>query len=536
MDKLYNLHGNIFLNLTPIGKTLNEIIVPSEITILNSSAFKNCSNLTKIVLPENLEKIGDYVFKNCSGLTSLIIPKSVKSIGKLAFDGCDNLNEIFYEGTLSDWLKLNLKKPTNSNKFVKHIYIKYENGEFLEPIDITIPDDISELKPWAFYGFNSLVKVTISKSVNFSYFSVFANCKNLKNVIFEEGSELVSTGESMFENCQSLRSVTFEKNAKIQQISAYTFKNCKKLISVTFSEGSQVKIIGYSAFNGCENLEVDFLSHIEEIHCWAFDYCLGIKNLFIPATLSNLSAGAFCNCYNLEKVTFDENCPITKIGDLAFKNCTKLKTITFPKNLVEIYRSAFEYCSSLEDINLPKTLEIIDKCAFAGCTSLEKVEIPKNVLIIYSGAFSGCHGIKNVSFEADSKLTVIEDYVFSGTKISSIVIPKNVIILGYFYEGELSNAGTFENCKSLKRVEFENPHGWYQLDDNLFVHVYKSKPISEDEIHNSELMTIYVTERCLIKRGVWYPAMYGKEDPEYHDNTDDIDLTDSRVQEFLAHY
>ena len=45
-------------------------------------------------------------FEYCKGLSSLTIPNSVTSIGQGAFDYCNNLNTIIYQGTVSDWAKV----------------------------------------------------------------------------------------------------------------------------------------------------------------------------------------------------------------------------------------------------------------------------------------------------------------------------------------------------------------------------------------------------------------------------------------------
>ena len=71
-------------------------------TIIESSAFKNCTGLTSITIPESVTSIGAFAFENCTGLTSITIPESVTSIGDYAFYKCTGLTGVIMgEGVTS---------------------------------------------------------------------------------------------------------------------------------------------------------------------------------------------------------------------------------------------------------------------------------------------------------------------------------------------------------------------------------------------------------------------------------------------------
>ncbi|MCL2214022.1 MAG: leucine-rich repeat protein [Treponema sp.] len=61
------------------------ITIPSSITEIGESIFKNRSGITSITIPNSVTSIGDYAFEHCIKLTSVVIPNSVTSIGKNAF-------------------------------------------------------------------------------------------------------------------------------------------------------------------------------------------------------------------------------------------------------------------------------------------------------------------------------------------------------------------------------------------------------------------------------------------------------------------
>lgn len=70
-----------------------------DVTEINNSAFKNCTEMTSITLPNTITRIGEFTFAGCDGLTSFTIPASVTTIGDCAFAACKFLTSITFEGT-----------------------------------------------------------------------------------------------------------------------------------------------------------------------------------------------------------------------------------------------------------------------------------------------------------------------------------------------------------------------------------------------------------------------------------------------------
>lgn len=179
---------------------LKTIKFPKSLTTIGSSAFSNCINLSSIVIPKNVTTIGICAFSQCwnlqsitvdennpnykdidgnlyskdgtilfqfalgkkattfvvpshvteisphafaanHDLTSIVIPSSITSIGYHAFDYCNSLTSVYYQGTASDWEKLEIG---SSNSYLKSatryyyseteptetgLYWHYVNGE-----------------------------------------------------------------------------------------------------------------------------------------------------------------------------------------------------------------------------------------------------------------------------------------------------------------------------------------------------------------------------------------------------------------------
>ena len=72
---------------------------------------------------------------------------------------------------------------------------------------------------------------------------------------------------------------------------------------------------------------------VRKINDAAFIVCQNITSVQIPATVREIGARAFSDCWNLESITFADGSGLTTVGDAAFTNCIRLTSITFPKTL-----------------------------------------------------------------------------------------------------------------------------------------------------------------------------------------------------------
>jgi hypothetical protein len=74
-------------------------------------------------------------------------------------------------------------------------------------------------------------------------------------------------------------------------------------------------------------------------------------------------------------------------------------------------------------------------------SSLQSIMIPRNVEILGSKCFSHCRSLSLIIFESNSHLTRIESKAFSCASLRSIVIPRNVEFINdsAFVDGTLSS-------------------------------------------------------------------------------------------------
>lgn len=153
----------------------------------------------------------------------------------------------------------------------------------------------------------------------------------------------------------------------VREIKKNAFCNCKDLREVIFEEGSTLKTIGQEAFRGCINLTRAVLPEgLEKIDLYAFSES-GLENVTFPPSLRTVSQGAFSKCKNLRETRLNEGLEVLGTSDCkqngemhdgVFQECA-LESVEFPSTLKRIEYNAFYKCSNLKNIVLPERLEYI---------------------------------------------------------------------------------------------------------------------------------------------------------------------------------
>ena len=78
-----------------------KLSLPAELSVIESGAFMNDTDITDVEIPEGTIIIGDHAFSGCTSLTTIHIPQSVDCIDASAFDGCTGLLEVVIENNLT---------------------------------------------------------------------------------------------------------------------------------------------------------------------------------------------------------------------------------------------------------------------------------------------------------------------------------------------------------------------------------------------------------------------------------------------------
>ena len=330
----------------------NALIVTSS-----NSLILGCENT---VIPNSVTNIGYGAFANCSGLTSVIIPNSVISINGGAFRGCSGLSSIVVESgnTVYD-------SRDNCNAIIETA----SNTMLYGCKNTIIPQSVTSIGNYAFYGCSDLTSVTIPNSVT-------------------------SFGEGAFEYCSGLTTITIPNS--VASIGRDVFYGCSSLTSINI--GSGMTSIGSGAFNLCSSLEKVI---VPDIAAWC-----GIK-------FSWSDANPLCYAHHLYS---DEK--------------TEIKDLVIPNSVTNLGQYAFIRCSSLTSVTIPNSVTSIGDYAFSGCTGLTSIIIGSGVATIGEGVFHDCTGLLNVYCYAE-QIPTTDSYTFFDTPISqaSLHVPASVLIV-----------------------------------------------------------------------------------------------------------
>ena len=163
--------------------------------------------VTELVIPDGVSKIKNFAFLDCSGLTSVTIPNSVTSIGDWAFCFCSGLEEV-HISDLTSWCNIDFNDYDSNPLYYAHNL--YLNGELVT--ELVIPDGVSAIKNYAFFGCSELMRVDIVDGVKSIWFNAFAFCSNLEELYISNTIE--SIAYYAFEGCTNILEIKVgSKNA-----------------------------------------------------------------------------------------------------------------------------------------------------------------------------------------------------------------------------------------------------------------------------------------------------------------------------------
>ena len=302
---------------------------------------------------------------------------------------------------------------------------------------LVIPDSVTNIGDYAFWGCKSLKSLVIPDSVTSIGDYAFDDCTSLSSLVIPEG--VTSIGHCAFRGCYSLKSLVIPAsvgniignpfsgwNGELKCLSPYFIYDNKVLF-----DKDKSKIIAFRDKNTTSYVIPDSVSCIE---FGAFWKCYSLRSLVIPDSVSSIGYWAFWNCRSLTDIVIPDG--VNSIGDRVFSGCCSLKSLVIPDSVSSIGESAFEDCGSLSSLVIPEGVTSIGHCAFRGCYSLSNIVIPNGVTSIGGCAFSRCKSLVEVVIP--DSVTSIGYWAFDGCRsLTDIVIPDSVTSIG---------DGAFNSC------------------------------------------------------------------------------------------
>ena len=434
--------------------------VTYSVTSIGGYAFFSCTSLTSVTIGNSVTSIGDQAFRGCTGLTSVTIPNSVTSIGDAAFCDCsgltsinvvdDNPNYISKDGVLFD------KQQTT--------LIQYPGGKQGAYV---IPNSVTSIGDFAFYGCTGLTSVTIPNSVTSIGMGAFMNCTALTSVTIP--NSVTSIGSSAFSGCTGLTSIEIPNS--VTSIGELVFTGCDGLTSLKLSAMLEVNI--YSNYNmliagsyyfgkrDSYQLPYEWLKNLISIEApaWFFDvpetdwiYCprhlqhVAVNN----GELTDNVLAVINRSYKTLRTLDVSNVTNTEFADEAFKGYYNLTELKLPAGLQKVSYMMVAGCKNLQSIDIPASVEEIEQSAFEDCRSIKS--------ITFGGSSAGAPGRFNAPAASTSQLRRIGNWAFyNAHELQNLEIPEGVTEIG---------DGAFYGCTYLEDLVL--PSSVQSIGDNTF--------------------------------------------------------------------
>lgn len=413
------------------------ISIPNTYTIINSSAFLNCSNLVTIDL-NNINEIGDSAFRGCASLNGINIPDGVLIIQESTFYGCTLLKTVTIPesvSTIEEYAFYNCLNLTELNynavsvdKLKSNNYVFYNAGINNIGITVNFGDSVISIPDYLFYPNKSdfspkIVNVNLSSVTSLGQYS-FAYCKEIENIVLPSSVETI--GDYAFYYCTGLQNVDLDDCVNLYELSLSTFNHCTSLTNIILP--SNLLTISERCFESCSSLSsISLPNTLKELGDYAFSSS-GIIELVIPGNVETL--GTLYNCKNLVSISFEDNDALLSLKDSIFSGCSNLQVVAFGNVCISsIGDYAFRGCSSLVNFIIPNTVSTLGDRVFESCTKLETVTIGEGVKTAGERLFYGCTSFTTLYFNAitmnDKNNSNSTSFLFTSSS-PTVVIGKQV--------------------------------------------------------------------------------------------------------------
>ena len=277
-----------------------------------------------------------------------------------------------------------------------------------------------------------------------------------KNVILPVS--VCEIAPNAFYDNKTLERIDMTSCNKLTIIGEFAFAGCENLTNIIFPEN--IEEIRETAFSNCEALASVDLSNckkLDKIGESAFNWCPSLEEILLPESLSSIGKSAFCGC-KIRNIDFSACKLLSKFPDNLFNMCKSLEEVVWPPHLKEIGDVAFSDCESLRRVELPDSVEVLGEQVFSGC-KLKSLSLPKNIkkLPVLTVAVRAEAQIKSLDMSRCKKLKVLTAPITCSSK--TIVFPVGVEEIEADVFKYNFKHGQFESIflpPTIKEVELNN--------------------------------------------------------------------------------
>ena len=327
---------------------------------------------------------------------------------------------------------------------------------------LTIPNSVTSIGNYAFWGCRGLTSVTIPNSVTRIGDYAFL-VSGLTSITIPKGAKI---GSYAFASCDDLTSVTMPGAVTFDGEFAFGIEN--NITSVFITDLSEWLVTSFQRGNNpLRNGAKLFLNNVEvkdlvipdgtaRILTAAFEGCVSITSVTIPGSVFSYEDWAFAGCPNLTDVWCYNYCQPT--GDNFFSNTDiSSATLHVPLNHFPYYRSTAPWMDFGKIVMIEETpiIAFADPAVKAICVDNwditgdgELNEAEATLVTDLGSVFSASNITSFDELQYFAWLTDINEAAFSGcSSLTSITIPEGVTDIG---------SSAFEGCSSLTSINIPN--------------------------------------------------------------------------------
>lgn len=239
-------------------------------TNIDPDAFWGCTGLRSIEISANVTNIGERAFRGCNSLSSIKVAADNK-----VYDSRNNCNAII--NTSNNELILGCSSTKIPNSVTSIGYGAFDGSGVTS---IEIPSSVIDIRRWAF------------------------SCPNLSSIKLSEGLKSID-GEAFSGTVRNI-----EIPASVTYIGEGSFCGCENLSSIKVAEGNTVydsrdncnaiiKTDTNELIAGCSSTKIP----TDVTSIWGESFSGSIRNVEIPASVTNIGYRPFGHCGDLKKIT-----------------------------------------------------------------------------------------------------------------------------------------------------------------------------------------------------------------------------------------
>lgn len=377
---LTEIPANFLFNVT----TLEEFVLPINLTKIGQNAFKGCTklstisfdpnsqittieagafadcNIKSLVFHDKLQTIGEGAFRGSKNLTEVTIKPAIKHIDPRAFEGCSKLQRFILEG---DNKKYTVHQEMLFSKDKSELVI-FPQGKISLTEPVTLPASTLKIGDFAFFGAEGLTKVIIPKSVTKVGRRSFALCPELTEITLLSDKKLDKSTFSI-NTATDLNLNSFDADQK-RKITVYVPKS----VHAQYIAPSETYYAEFKAVKALDDFSVSYQANGRTLGT-----CYYRSNGENTATLLNVNLNPALKTFILKSQATKaqegaqpaKTYTVTQIDEKAFLGATNLKEVIIDNNnLTSIGVRAFQTSDteapSIQRIifvssNVPLTLE-----------------------------------------------------------------------------------------------------------------------------------------------------------------------------------